>query len=81
MELLGWVGSIMLSICGLPQAYESYKNKNSDGINWGFILLWLIGEVLVVFYVLYKKEYPLVFNCALNIVLASIIMYYKLKKK
>ncbi len=80
MEIIGWLGSIMLSICGLPQAYDSFKKKNSDGISWGFILLWVFGEIFAVAYVIYKKEYPIIFNCALNIVLAGIILYYKVIK-
>ena len=61
MEIIGWLGSIMLSICGLPQAIESYKKKNSDGISWAFILLWLFGEIFALIYVVYKKEYPLTY--------------------
>ena len=79
MEIIGWLGSIMLSICGLPQAIESYKNKNSNGISWGFIILWFLGEILVLLYVIFKKEYPLSFNCALNIIIVSVILYFKLK--
>jgi uncharacterized protein with PQ loop repeat len=80
MEIIGWIGSLMLSICGLPQAINSYRNKNSDGISWGFILLWLIGEIFLIIYLGYRKEYPLLFNCGLNVVLASIILFYKIRK-
>jgi uncharacterized protein with PQ loop repeat len=79
MEFIGWVGSIMLSICGLPQAWDSLKNKHSNGISWGFILLWLFGELFALVYVVYKKENPIIFNCVLNTVIVSVIFYYKWK--
>jgi uncharacterized protein with PQ loop repeat len=79
MELIGWIGSIMLSICGLPQAIQSFRDKHSNGISWGFILLWLFGEIFAVVYVIYKKEYPIIFNCGLNTLIVSIICYYKYK--
>jgi uncharacterized protein with PQ loop repeat len=79
MELIGWIGSIMLSICGLPQAVQSFKDKHSNGISWGFILLWWFGEIFAVIYVISKREYPIIFNCALNTVIVSIIFYYKYK--
>ena len=79
MEIIGWIGSLMLSICGLPQAIDSYRKKSSKGITWGFILLWLIGEIFLIIYLFHKKEYPLLFNCGLNTVLASIILFYKFR--
>ena len=38
--LLGWIGSLCLAICALPQAWQSFKEKNSNGISWGFLMLW-----------------------------------------
>lgn len=79
MEIIGWLGSIMLSVCGLPQAWDSFRKKNSDGISWGFILLWLFGEIFALIYAFYIKENPIIFNCALNTIIISVIFYYKWK--
>ncbi len=79
MVFIGWIGSIMLSICGLPQAWESFRTKNSNGISWGFILLWLFGEIFALLYVVHKQEYPIIFNCILNTLIVSVIFYYKWK--
>jgi PQ loop repeat len=35
-EILGWLGSICLAICGVPQAWLSYKDKHSHGISGHF---------------------------------------------
>ena len=77
-EVLGWLGSICLAICGLPQAWQSYKDKNSEGISWGFILLWAFGEVFALAYVYDKLDLPLLLNYATNILILAVILYYKI---
>jgi uncharacterized protein with PQ loop repeat len=81
MEFLGWFGSILLAFCGLPQAIESYKTKNSDGLTWGFLFMWLSGELFTFAYVLPKLDLPLIFNYSANIIFLIIIVYYKIKPK
>jgi len=81
METIGWLGSILLAFCGLPQAIESYKTKSSEGLTWGFIAMWFIGEILTFIYILPKMDLPLLFNYTANIIFLSIIIYYKLTSK
>lgn len=81
METIGWIGSILLAFCGLPQAIESYKTKSSAGLTWGFIGMWLIGELLTVIYIIPQMVLPLLFNYTANIIFVSIIVYYKIKPK
>jgi uncharacterized protein with PQ loop repeat len=77
MQTLGWIGSILLAICGLPQAWKSYKEKHSDGISWGFLTLWGLGELFAFVYVLSRLDYPLIFNMSINLLAISVILYYK----
>lgn len=81
METIGWIGSILLAFCGLPQAIESYKTKNSDGLTWGFLIMWGVGELFTIVYIIPKWHWPLIFNYTANIIFISIIVYYKLKPK
>lgn len=77
-EILGWLGSICLAICGIPQAWQSYRDKHSEGISWGFILLWTFGEVFALAYVYDKLDLPLLLNYATNILILAVILYYKI---
>jgi uncharacterized protein with PQ loop repeat len=81
MELIGWLGSILLAFCGLPQAIESYKTKSSEGLTWGFIGMWFIGEILTIIYILPQMVLPLIFNYTANIIFLSVIIYYKINPK
>ena len=78
-QICGWLGSICLAICGLPQAWQSYKDKHSDGISWGFLLLWAFGEIFALAYVYDKLDLPLLLNYATNIFILAVIIYYKVK--
>lgn len=79
--LMGWIGSLCLSICGLPQAWMSFKEKSSEGISWGFLLLWGFGELFGIAYVVDKADAPLIVNYATNILIIGVILYYKVNPK
>lgn len=81
MEMIGWLGSILLAFCGLPQAIESYRTKSSEGLTWGFIGMWFIGEIMTFVYILPQMVLPLLFNYTANIIFLAIIIYYKLAPK
>ena len=81
METIGWIGSILLAFCGLPQAIESFKTKNSDGLTWSFLIMWGVGEIFTIIYILPKWHWPLIFNYTANIIFIGIILYYKVKPK
>lgn len=81
MEYIGWIGSILLAFCGLPQAIESYKTKSSAGLTWGFLIMWGVGELFTIVYIIPKWHWPLIFNYTANIIFISIIVYYKIKPR
>lgn len=78
-EAMGWIGSMMLAFCALPQAIESWKTKSSNGVTWGLLIMWAIGEVFTFIYVWEKSDIPLLINYSANIAFLSIITYYKFK--
>jgi len=80
VELIGIAGSILLALCGVPQAWRSFQDKHSDGISWGFLNMWGGGEILVLTYIcLTTMDWILIANYAVNLVTLGIIMWYKLK--
>lgn len=79
METIGWIGSLLLAFCGLPQAWESWKTKSSAGLTWGFIGMWFMGELCTFAYIIPKMDWPLLFNYSANIIFLIIIIYYKIR--
>jgi uncharacterized protein with PQ loop repeat len=80
ITLTGVLGALLLAVCGLPQAIQSFKTGTSNGVNGTFLWLWGVGEILLVIYILVTtKDLILLMNYLLNIIIIGIIAYYKIK--
>lgn len=80
-DFFGWLGSACFAVSAVPQAFKSYKDKHSDGMSWGMIILCLLGETCSVAYTIPLKLLPLTLNYACNFVFCSVILYYKVFPK
>jgi len=78
-EAIGWLSAALFIICGVPQAYQSYKDGHSDGISSAFLLMWFAGEILGLIYILSIDPIllPIFVNYTFNLVVLGIIMKYK----
>lgn len=76
IQLIGYIGSLAYALCGLPQAWMSIKNGNSQGVSRGFAFLSLIGSVFSVVYAAPKGDYVLLLNFGCNIIVWGIILKY-----
>lgn len=81
MDNIGWIGSLLLAFCGLPQAWEAYRTKSAKGLTWGFCGMWLIGELCTFAYVLPKADLPLLVNYSANIFFLLVIVFYKVREQ
>ncbi len=76
IDIIGYIGSLAYAICGLPQAYLSIKNGNSEGISRAYGWLSLIGSALSLVYAIPVADYILMTNFGFNIIVWSIILKY-----
>ena len=76
METIGWLSALCLMICGIPEAWKSYKEGSSE-LSDGLVVLWLVGEFLGLLYVIYLGKGPLIANYLVNLGAISIIFRYK----
>ncbi|VVB77589.1 PQ loop repeat protein [uncultured archaeon] len=84
IELIGWIGAVLLATCGLPQLFKTLKTKDFSGLSLTFIVWWFFGEVLTLFYIVYTAfRWPLLFNYAINIIVCIMIfiLYLIFRKK
>ena len=79
IETLGYLAGISFALCGLPQAIQSWRYGNSDGIAWPFLNMWLFGEVGMLIYTINELNYdlPSLINYAGNLTALLVIMYYR----
>jgi len=78
IEIIGWTGSALFALCGLPQAVQSTREGHSHGLSWLFLLMWFWGEIFTLCYVWPKMDYPLLANYFVNLVFVVIILFYKI---
>lgn len=82
IELIGWIGAILLATCGIPQLIKTIKTKNFNGLSLTFILWWFAGEVLTLIYISREAfKLPLLFNYGINIIVCITILILFLRKK
>ena len=78
MEVMGWIGSMLLAFCGLPTALEAMIKKKCL-VPWSLLISWGTGEILVLIYTQFKiGTNPLTWNYLANILFIFIMCYFKL---
>lgn len=82
IELLGLTGGLALAVCALPQTLHSYKHQTAEGLAWGFLSLWLLGELCSLGYALLALDMNahLILNYSMNILCISTLTLIKLKE-
>jgi hypothetical protein len=81
MITIAWIGSILLATCAFPELLRTLKTRQCT-LSWGFLLMWFFGEIFVFIPVVAKNlGLFLVFNYGLNILMISVLLYFKLFPK
>ena len=83
IELVGWLSGFFLAICGAPQALKCWQQKHAHGISYFYLILWFLGELLGIIFVLgvpigIGTKLPLLANYIANVIFTSIILRYRL---
>lgn len=71
------IGSILLALCGFPEAYKCYKEKNC-AIGWPMLLMWLVGEILLIIFAIQTGQYILLVNYVANLSFLAVMIKYKI---
>lgn len=77
---LGTLGAFALAVCPVPQVLQVLEQGHADGLSWGFLLLWLGGELALGSGMLAAgvRYWQVYMNYAFNIGCLVIIICYKL---
>lgn len=77
MEVIGWIGSVAFTFCAVPQAYKSFVDGHSKGLSTYYLLLWLMGEIFTIIYVIPQGKLLLIVNYIGNLLVLLVILKYK----
>jgi hypothetical protein len=78
--VIAGIGSVLLALCGFPEAMRAFKYKKCD-IGWGMLLMWLSGEICLVVFALQSNQHVLLINYFANILFLAIMIFYKIFPK
>lgn len=77
IETYGWVGSILLALCAIPETIIAIRTGTCK-LSWVFLLMWFFGEIFVLIPVISTLNSPyLTFNYGTNACLILIMICYK----
>lgn len=84
MELIGWISSLLMAFCAVPQCVQVYRTKKVDDISLVFLLMMFFGFIGMSMFVISKDsegnvQYPLLLNYFCNISTVSYLIYAKWK--
>ena len=80
LEMLGWVRSVLLTLCSVPQVIKCHKEQHAKGLAWSFLLMWLVGLLFSVVYSIEKTALPLIVGDAVNVFLVGYLISIKWKE-
>lgn len=73
IEIIGYFGAILVSICFIPQTYKVLVNKNTENISLLTYMINFTASILFLIYSIYYLLIPIII-CNVSIFINSIII-------
>lgn len=80
-QLIGPLAAILTTISFVPQVIQVLKTKNTEGISLGMYALFVSGVFLWLIHGIMIQDLPIIAANAVTFVLASIVLYTKIKTR
>ncbi len=77
--ILGNLAAFLTTMSFLPQAVKTIRSKNTRQLSLPMYLMFVSGVALWLFYGILKNQAPIILGNAITLILASIILAYKLR--
>lgn len=77
MNTIGYIGSIFLTVCAIPELLRTIKDKRCH-IGWPMLALWFLGEIFMLIYAVHLWNKPLLLNYVFNFFVVAVMLGYKI---
>ena len=81
IDILGYVAGILVVISLVPQTIKSWKTKSTKDLSLWRYIIYITGLILWVTYALIIENGPVVVMNGVGLILATSILYLKIKYK
>jgi MtN3 and saliva related transmembrane protein len=79
-NIIGYSAAFFTTIAFAPQAYQSWKTRNLEGISLSMYSLFTSGVALWFFYGLLIHSKPVIIANAITLVLSAIVLVLKIQQ-
>lgn len=79
ISVIGMLAAVGTTISFLPQAIKIIKTKDTKSISLSMYILFISGVFLWLIYGILKPDFPVMVANGITLILAGIILYFKLK--
>jgi MtN3 and saliva related transmembrane protein len=81
IDVIGLIAALCTSISFLPQAIKTIRTRDTSAISLSMYCVFTGGTLLWLIYGIMITSYPVIVANTITIILASIILVYKLRYK
>lgn len=81
VQILGMVAGLLTTIAFLPQVIKTWKMRSAKDLSLVTFSLFFIGVALWLTYGLMRADLPIILTNAFTLVLAGVLLFFKLKFK
>ena len=78
-DVLGWIATILFSICFIPQMLKTYRTKTVDGLSFGLLSISFLANIIALWYATLIKQPPLQIKYIIAIIFLAGCIYLYLK--
>lgn len=78
-NILGWIATVLFTICYIPQILKTYRTKTVDGLSFGLLFISFIANIIALWYAILIKQPPLQVKYFLALLFLGICLYLYLK--
>jgi MtN3 and saliva related transmembrane protein len=76
---IGFLAAMGTTLSFLPQALKIIKTKDTKSISLSMYILFVSGVFLWLIYGVLRQDVPVIIANAVTLILASLILYFKIK--
>ena len=81
IELIGYFGAFLTTASFLPQAFQTIKTRNTDGISLAMYLMFFIGVIIWIIYGCLIDNMILVCSNSIVATLSGMILWVKIRNQ
>jgi MtN3 and saliva related transmembrane protein len=81
IKIVGYIAAASTTIAFLPQAIQTIKTKDTKAISLGMYILFTFGVLMWLIYGIFNKDWPIIIANAVTLMLAVVILFYKVRYK